>query len=56
MSFEPNDIESIITKDLSDFVTKNTNNFVEWFNIDKKILLEEPKQWQCLPTKKDQIF
>lgn len=36
---------SLVTKDLSHFVTKTTKAFFERFGIDTSFVLDEPEQW-----------
>jgi len=42
---KPHKVSSLVTKDLSHFVTKNTNIFFERFGIDKSFVHEEPEKW-----------
>lgn len=45
LTIKPLEVLSLVKKNLSNFVTKNTNLFFERFEIDKSFLLEEPEKW-----------
>jgi hypothetical protein len=44
LSIKPHEVSSLVTKDLSNFVTNNTKIFFERFGIDKHSLHDEPKE------------
>jgi len=45
ISVKPHEVSSLVTKDLSHFVTKNTKIFFERFGIDTHFLNDEPDEW-----------
>jgi len=45
ISVKPHEVSSLVTKDLSHFVTKNTKIFFERFGIDTHFLNYEPDEW-----------
>jgi|UniRef100_A0A2S2QEI3 hypothetical protein len=45
LSIKPHEVSSLVTKDLSNFVTNNTKIFFERFGIDTHILHDEPEEW-----------
>lgn len=45
ISIKPHEVSSLVTKDFSHFVTKNTKIFFERFGIDTHFLNDEPDDW-----------
>jgi len=50
LSIKPHEMSSLVTKDLSDFVTSNTKIFFERFGIDTQFLHDEPEEWTKNPA------
>ncbi|CAI6343064.1 unnamed protein product [Macrosiphum euphorbiae] len=45
LSIKPHEVSSLVTKDLSHFVTKNSKIFFECFGIDIHFLHDEREEW-----------